>query len=147
MGQVLCRSIMFFEEGNLLPSKEADPKIMLIQPILNFMVPFLPTQLSFTLFAAVSGLLSEDEYNLEIKIIDPEGTFVNEIAWNIESSEINVNSGATEGSGMMVVSIKNMIIKEKGRYSVVMLSDNEQIGEQFFDILVIEEGVSNNGTH
>jgi hypothetical protein len=122
---------MVFENVNLMPG-QGDTKLMLVQPVLNFLVPFVPTQLSFVVLGAISHFDRAKKYLVEIKIVNTAlNEVANKISWEVIEQPDDEN---IPPSGMLVADIKNMIVKSEGKYNIELYVDGEKIGEQFFDI-------------
>lgn len=131
------RSLIVVEDGSIAPIPNADPKLILTQPVLNFIVPFVPTQLSFSIFAAVSDYQLRTQYPLEIIIINNDrGKTVNRIPWVVyedHESEIDIPLG-----GFFLTNLKNLIIENEGTYTVELLFNGEVMGSTFFSVYHVE---------
>ncbi|MCG7385123.1 hypothetical protein [Paenibacillus sp. ACRRY] len=125
------RSLMVFEDVNIVEN-QANPQVSLVQPVLNFLVPFLPTQLSFCVFAAVSDFKPEDVNNVEIVItneLTKEDIMI--IPWQIE--QIEQPTGITS-TGIMISNIRNLIIPNEGQYTVSLKTYGEVLGTTYFEV-------------
>lgn len=129
----IVRSIMVVEDVDFVPA-QADSKMIITQPILNFNVPFIPTQLSFSIVVSISDFDREASYNVELKLKDMDGTYLNSLSWEIkdmsEASEVPTG-------GIIVAGMKNLPIHKEGKYDIELFIDDEKIGEEFFTIFKI----------
>jgi len=141
VGQPILRSFMVFEEANLVPTGTAEAKILLAQPILNFIVPFIPTQVSFSVLLMVSHLEINTKYDLEIIITNgTTGESINKL--NIIIEEAQHANGVTP-SGILMANVKNMILSSVGVYNLEAFIDGEKMGHCFFEVYKQEEVVNN----
>lgn len=134
------RSLIIVEDGNIAPLPNADPKLILTQPVINFIVPFVPTQLSFSIFAAISDYQLRTQYPLEIVIINNEkGKILNRIPWVVYEDH-DIDNRIPLG-GFFLTSIKNLIIENEGTYTVELQLNGEVLGSTFFSVYRIEREV------
>ncbi|WP_213653906.1 hypothetical protein [Paenibacillus vini] len=142
--QMQFRSLMIFEDVNVMPMADNNPKVMLTQPVLNFIVPFLPTQLSFSIFAAVSHYEIGKKYDLEIRIINAiKNEMIGAFPWAIYQDQ---GDASIATSGLFISNIKNQIIETEGRYDLRLYCDNTEIGSCFFEVFK-QERVNINVNH
>jgi hypothetical protein len=130
---------MFFEDSNAIQGPNNESKLILIQPALNFLVPFIPTQLSFAVFIAISGLEVNKQNKFEVRVTDPVGELISSSPWLIEPNQIK-DTGATDAAAMITFNVKNMVLRKSGRYFVRLFLGQDQLGDQFFDVINKEQG-------
>lgn len=125
------RTISVFEDTNFIPT-QGEPKLLMIQPILNFNVPFIPTQLSFCIMTAISHFSSGEQYQIDVKLKNSvSGQEITSTKWEI--SDMGDGRNIPLG-GVMVTNIKNMIVENEGDYIIEVYADEEKIGEEFFSV-------------
>lgn len=128
----IVKSMFICEESVLMPSDKGS-KLVLVSPIINFIVPFLPTQLSFSLFSAVSHFSSHEE-KCEIQILDPDGELLHSQEWLIIDDANRPNN--LPPSSMFSSNIKNLIVRNEGSYRLNLMYEGVKIGEYVFDIIM-----------
>ena len=107
---IKVRSISLFEDIRI-ETENDEPKVTLTEPIFNIVVPFLPTQFSFGLLAAVSDLDINTDYFIEILIINEEtNDVIKTIDWDVDYSKGNPSQVAG-----LITNIKNIVINNAGR--------------------------------
>ncbi|GIP58678.1 hypothetical protein [Paenibacillus woosongensis] len=125
------RAVIVVEDTNFIPT-QSESKLVLVQPILSFNVPFIPTQLSFNLVTAVSHFDKNQNYRIDLKVINSKnGQELTFTSWEIQDIDDKRNSPA---SGLMITSIKNMIVEDEGDYIIEVYAEGEKIGEDFFGV-------------
>lgn len=138
------RSLMVLEDVNVVPVPNNDPKIVLTQPVINFIVPFVPTQLSFSIMAVVSHYKPYIQYQLEIVIINTvQNVVINTIPWTVyeESNKSDVTLG-----GFFLSNVKNLVIATEGEYLLEIRHNGETLGSASFEVYH-EERVRSNDHH
>ncbi|MEO2261163.1 hypothetical protein ABGV43_30095 [Paenibacillus amylolyticus] len=129
----IVRTIMVVEDVDFVPT-QTDSKMILTQPTLNFNVPFIPTQLSFSIVVSISDFDREASYNVELKLKDTDGVYLNSLSWEIkdmsEASEVPTG-------GIIVAGIKNLPIHKEGKHDIELFIGDEKIGEGFFTVFKI----------
>jgi hypothetical protein len=128
------RYLIVCENSNTVqnPANPQEAKFVIIQPVINFNVPFVPTQLSFDIYAAVSDLERGKKYQLTISVLDTEGKEIIRQDGEFIAEPPNNN---TFPSLAMAMEIRNAIFREIGRHKVQFLLDDRMLGDHVFDIL------------
>ncbi|WIV18975.1 hypothetical protein QPK24_22080 [Paenibacillus polygoni] len=126
----IVRAIIVVEEANFVPNQE-ESKMILIQPILNFNVPFIPTQLSFNIVVSLSHFSRGEKYNVEVRLKDTTGNYLNSMSWEISDHD---EENDIPAGGIIVAGIKNLPIYNEGNYDIEVFADNEKVGEEFFTV-------------
>lgn len=136
MDQLLeFRFINIFEDVNVI-SQDRDPKIILTHPVLNFIVPFIPTQLSFSVVAGVSGFMNNLEYKLEIQILNEKtNEILIKLPWFIHPEEEELIDGVTPAA-IFATNIKNLIVENEGRFNLQIVYEEEVLGSCFFEVFM-----------
>lgn len=132
MSGPLCRFVIVAEDMSLVPAG-AESKLIIVQPVVNFLVPFVPTQISLSVVASVSELQPGQAYSCAIRINSPEGETITEQSWQIQ--EVQLPNTTVKPSANMAGNIKNMIVESEGEYRITLHHGDKVIGEQTFNVI------------
>ena len=131
--QIICRSIAAYEEVSIMPQQNGEPRMILQQQIINFLVPFLPTQLSFSVVAAVSHFSLEKNEEVEIIIFDPNGNVIQKMPWILETQGALL-SNAFPPTSVFIAQMRNLPTYFEGSYNIEIHHNGKKIGGYFYDI-------------
>lgn len=137
------RFLNIFEDVSIVPSSENEPKIVMSQPVIHFLVPFIPTQLSFSIVAGVSGFLPGWRYELEVVLINEiKNEEILSLPWVINQED---SSEGLPPAGVFATNVKNLIIDNEGRFRLNLINDGEILGSTYFEVYKKERVISNAG--
>lgn len=128
----ILRYLFTSEEVSMIPASD-QPKIVVVQPILNFTVPFLPTQISFSVVCAISNLETSSEYNNELHFLSPSGEVIQIQGWQVKNE---YDPDGVIDSAMLAGNVKNLIVNEAGPIRIVLYCDGNKIGEQTLEVII-----------
>lgn len=116
--------------GNIFVCKkiqEANDSAVLIAPLADFSVPFLPTTVSFSVYAnaVIEGKI--DSPTVEISIIRA----------SVPDSELFSAGGELRGTGQFIeikYDVSDLILKEEGTYQAIFKIDDNVVATYTFNV-------------
>lgn len=130
----MLRSLMMYEDTNVIAAGNSH-KLILVQPILNFIVPFIPTQLSFSVHTAITHFSPGDHDKAGLIFMSPSGVEIYREEFPLKNENSELNSYKLPPSALLSLNIKNMAVYEEGTYHYFITFNGEKIGDQFFDVI------------
>ncbi|WP_141235849.1 hypothetical protein [Paenibacillus sp. 7541] len=113
-----------------------DPRLMLVQPVLNFTVPFVPTQLSFSIATAISHFDRGEKYHIALFVKNSKSEkYLTSTTWEVHEMGPERDIPL---AGVVITNIKNMLIENEGEYVIEIFADNQKIGEDYFGVYRVE---------
>ncbi|MCA1319797.1 hypothetical protein LC085_07705 [Bacillus tianshenii] len=121
---IICDSV------NFVKNQGPDEKMMIIEPLIGYVPPFLPTQHSFSIAGAINNLEAEKSYSFKVETTNPIGELLSKQEGNIKSGKIeNLPSNSS-----FVIDLRNIPLVNEGEYTVKVYLDDEVIGTQTFSV-------------
>lgn len=106
-----------------------DGAVHLVNPIIDMQVPFLPTTISFSIFASIviSGL--DHSYAAKVEITDKENNVILSI-----NGPLNSPGVAERGLLQLNINAEDVIFKNEGKHICKLIFNDELIYEYDFEV-------------
>ncbi|PYE47553.1 hypothetical protein HUB98_08960 [Paenibacillus barcinonensis] len=123
---VELRYLIICEEGQMINAGN-DSKTVIVQPIINHKVPFVPTQITFSVMAGLTMPDDKHSVNLTFELFSPDNEMIYK---NIETVSIPTTPKLQYPIIALGFGLKNVIVRSEGEYTMAMECDGVKIGEQ-----------------
>jgi hypothetical protein len=124
---MICETTQQIPFGN-------EMKIGIISPTMMYKVPFIPTQLSFSVVCGISTTDKEPLPDLFIRFESPKGEIIN----NIETPII-IPSFKRKASIVTGFDVRNMAVHDEGEYLIKCYIGEELLYTQTLDVYTEEK--------
>ncbi|WP_027416505.1 DUF6941 family protein [Aneurinibacillus terranovensis] len=125
------RYLLPFESASVMPQPNGETKAVLVQPLMNFVAPFIPTQISYQLSIGISNLDENTQYKLRLETHDPEGNLIDTQEGPFQVAKVQDNVIPSIG---IMMDFRNIIINQTGEYKFILYVNGEYLGEQTLEI-------------
>jgi len=129
--------LLVCETAQLLPDNKGGDAVMILQPIMKKIVPFVPTQLTFSVAGGIIDLEQNSKHMVKITMTDPNG-----VEKEVATAPIEVGVHKRKdamGMGQIGFEFRNFEIYHEGLYIVKAYLDNVFNMEYSFEVLVRED--------
>lgn len=125
--------LLFCEGVNVTRDQNGNDKLIFLEPWMNYVVPFLPTQLTFTIIGGIDKLDPNTANEFMMILYDPNNDELYTQKGKFDLPEKPDNPSAPPTMTFMI-DLKNIQIKVAGNYTAVIFLDGEKLGEQTLPI-------------
>lgn len=110
-------------------SIEEDGIVHLINPIVELQVPFLPTTISFSIFASIVVSVIENNYEAKVIITDVDDVEILSVGGPLNSPNIG-----ERGTLQLNIQADDIIIKKDGKYLCKLYINDLLVAEYDFSV-------------